>query len=60
MVGMAGGADRCRYLVEEPGFDAAIDYKRENVARALAAHCPKGVDVLFENAGRDILDAVLR
>jgi len=59
VVGIAGGADKCRYLVEELGFDAAIDYKRENVAEALAAHCPKGVDVYFDNVGGDILDAVL-
>lgn len=59
VVGIAGGADKCRYLVEELGFDAAIDYKTENVAEALKAHCPNGVNVYFDNVGGDILDAVL-
>jgi NADPH-dependent curcumin reductase CurA len=59
VVGIAGGAEKCRYLVEELGFDAAIDYKTENVAEALKTHCPKGVDVYFDNVGGDILDAVL-
>ncbi len=59
VVGIAGGADKCRYLVEELGFDAAIDYKTENVAEALQTHCPKGVNVYFDNVGGDILDAVL-
>jgi NADPH-dependent curcumin reductase CurA len=59
VVGIAGGADKCRYLVEELGFDAAIDYKTEDVAAALKTHCPKGVDVYFDNVGGDILDAVL-
>jgi len=59
VVGIAGGADKCRYLVEELGFDAAIDYKTENVAEALKQHCPDGVNVFFDNVGGDILDAVL-
>ena len=59
VVGIAGGADKCRYLVEELGFDAAIDYKSENVAKALRQHCPQGVDVFFDNVGGEILDAVL-
>ena len=59
VVGIAGGADKCRYLVEELGFDAAIDYKKEDVSQALKTHCPKGVDVYFDNVGGDILDAVL-
>jgi NADPH-dependent curcumin reductase CurA len=57
-VGIAGGADKCRF-VKELGFDAAIDYKTENVPQALRAHCPRGVDVYFDNVGGDILDAVL-
>jgi NADPH-dependent curcumin reductase CurA len=59
VIGIAGGADKCRYLVEELGFDAAIDYKSENVAQALAQHCPNGMDVYFDNVGGDILDAAL-
>ena len=59
VVGIAGGADKCRYLVEELGFDAAIDYKSENVGEALKRHCPQGVNVYFDNVGGDILDAVL-
>ncbi|AYF86108.1 NADP-dependent oxidoreductase [Pseudomonas sp. JS3066] len=59
VVGIAGGADKCRYLVEELGFDGAIDYKAENLHAALKRECPKGVDVYFDNVGGDILDAVL-
>jgi len=59
VVGIAGGAEKCRYLTEELGFDAAIDYKHENIAEALKRTCPKGVDLYFDNVGGDILDAVL-
>jgi NADPH-dependent curcumin reductase len=59
VVGIAGGADKCRYLVAELGFDAAIDYKGEDVRKALREHCPKGLDVYFDNVGGDILDAAL-
>jgi NADPH-dependent curcumin reductase len=59
VVGIAGGADKCRYVVDELGFDACIDYKSEDVKKALKQHCPKGVDVYFDNVGGDILDAVL-
>lgn len=59
VIGIAGGADKCRYLVDELGFDAAIDYKTEDMAAALKQHAPKGVDVFFDNVGGDILDAVL-
>lgn len=59
VVGIAGGSEKCRYLVEQLGFDAAIDYKSEDVTAALQKHCPKGVDVYFDNVGGDILDAVL-
>jgi hypothetical protein len=58
VVGIAGGADKCRYLTEL-GFDAAIDYKAGNVRDALREHCPKGIDVFFDNVGGDILDAAL-
>jgi NADPH-dependent curcumin reductase len=59
VVGIAGGLEKCRYLVNELGFDAAVDYKAEDVQKALQKHCPKGVDVYFDNVGGDILDAVL-
>jgi NADPH-dependent curcumin reductase CurA len=58
-VGIAGGAEKCRYVVEELGFDAAIDYKSQDVAAALGEHCPQGIDVYFDNVGGDILDAAL-
>ena len=59
VVGIAGGAEKCRYLVDELGFDAAIDYKGEDVRKGLKEHCPKGIDVYFDNVGGDILDACL-
>jgi NADPH-dependent curcumin reductase CurA len=58
-VGIAGGPDKCRYVVEELGFDACIDYKAGAVPAGLKEHCPQGVDVYFDNVGGDILDAVL-
>jgi NADPH-dependent curcumin reductase CurA len=58
-VGIAGGAEKCQYVTAELGLDAAIDYKRENVAEALKRHCPQGVDVYFDNVGGEILDTVL-
>ena len=59
VVGIAGGADKCAFVVERLGFDACIDYKAGAVAAALKQHCPDGVDVYFDNVGGDILDAVL-
>jgi NADPH-dependent curcumin reductase CurA len=59
VVGIAGGAEKCKYITKELNFDAAIDYKSEEVKKALQTHCPKGVDVYFDNVGGDILDAVL-
>jgi NADPH-dependent curcumin reductase CurA len=58
-VGIAGGAEKCRYVVEELGFDAAIDYKTQDVREGLREHCPKGIDVYFDNVGGEILDAAL-
>ena len=58
-VGIAGGAEKCRYLVDELGFDAAIDYKTEDVRAALKERCPKGIDVYFDNVGGAILEAAL-
>ena len=59
VVGIAGGEEKCRYLTDELGFDAAIDYKKEAVGQALRKSCPRGIDVYFDNVGGDILDAVL-
>jgi len=59
VVGIAGGPEKCRWIVEDLGFDAAIDYKHEDVAAALARCCPKGIDVYFDNVGGVILDAAL-
>jgi NADPH-dependent curcumin reductase CurA len=59
VVGIAGGPEKCKYITKELNFDAAIDYKSEDVKKALETHCPKGVDVYFDNVGGDILDAVL-
>ncbi len=58
-VGIAGGPDKCRWVVETLGFDACIDYKAGAVKDGLKAHCPDGVDVYFDNVGGDILDTVL-
>jgi len=57
-IGIAGGAEKCAY-VRSLGFDAAIDYKTEDVAGRLREHCPDGIDVYFDNVGGDILDAAL-
>jgi NADPH-dependent curcumin reductase CurA len=59
VVGIAGGEDKCRFVVEELGFDACIDYKAGPVHAGLKQHCPQGVDVYFDNVGGEILDAVL-
>ncbi|MEU0396789.1 NADP-dependent oxidoreductase [Streptomyces sp. NPDC006208] len=59
VIGIAGGELKCRSVVEELGFDAAIDYQTEDVRKALREHAPDGVDVYFDNVGGDILDAVL-
>ncbi|WP_375484002.1 NADP-dependent oxidoreductase [uncultured Mycobacterium sp.] len=59
VVGIAGGPEKCRVVVEQFGFDACIDYKEGNLAAALKQHCPGGVDVYFDNVGGPILDAVL-
>ena len=59
-VGIAGGPDKCAWLVDELGFDAAIDYKAGDLRAELRRHAPDGVDVYFDNVGGDILDEVLR
>jgi NADPH-dependent curcumin reductase CurA len=59
VVGIAGGQAKCEWVVRELGFDACIDYKSGNVRAGLKEHCPKGVDVYFDNVGGEILDEVL-
>ena len=59
VVGIAGSDAKCAWLTDDLGFDAAINYKTENVVRTLHKHCPDGIDVIFENVGGDILDAEL-
>jgi NADPH-dependent curcumin reductase CurA len=59
VVGIAGGRQKCDWLLKEAGFDAAIDYKSENVGEALTKYCPKGIDVYFDNVGGEILDHAL-
>ena len=62
-VGIAGGPDKCRYAVEELGFDACIDYREHkdaaSLSRALKDACPAGIDGYFENVGGMVLDAVM-
>jgi NADPH-dependent curcumin reductase CurA len=59
VIGIAGGADKCRYLVDELKLDAAIDYKSEDVKEAMKRHCPDGIHVYFDNVGGEILEAAL-
>lgn len=59
VVGIAGGADKCRSAVDELGFDACLDHHSADLAAQLAAACPKGIDVYFENVGGKVFDAVL-
>jgi len=57
-VGIAGGQDKCRYLMDELGFDAAVDHRSKNFPDELRQACPKGIDVYFENVGGAVWDAV--
>lgn len=59
VVGIAGGQDKCGFVVNELGFDACIDYKGGSVKDGLREHCPNGVDIYFDNVGGEILDTVL-
>ena len=63
-VGIAGGADKCRYVVDELGFDACIDYKAhadlKSLSAALKEACPQGIDGIFENVGGLVLDAAMQ
>ena len=59
-IGLAGTPDKCSWIKDALGFDAAINYRTEDVPQALAAACPAGIDVYFDNVGGDILDACLK
>ena len=59
VVGLAGTDEKCHWIQDDLGFDAAINYRTEDVAARLAHHCPNGIDVYFDNCGGEILDAVL-
>jgi NADPH-dependent curcumin reductase CurA len=59
VVGIAGGEDKCRYVVDELGFDFCLDHRADDLPGRLAAACPKGIDVYFENVGGSVFDAVL-
>ena len=59
VVGIAGSDDKCRWLTETAGIDAAINYKTEDVGAALDKHCPDGIDINFENVGGEIMDTIL-
>lgn len=59
-VGLAGGAEKCRFVIDELGFDDCIDYKNEDVGKAVRRTCPDRVDVYFDNVGGGILEAALQ
>jgi NADPH-dependent curcumin reductase CurA len=59
VVGIAGGAEKCAFIVDRLNFDAAIDYKSEKLGASLRERCPEGIDVYFDNVGGDTLDACL-
>ncbi|MFZ3322662.1 MAG: NADP-dependent oxidoreductase [Usitatibacter sp.] len=59
VIGIAGGADKCKYLIDTLRCDAAIDYKNEDVKAGLKKNCPDGIHVYFDNVGGEILDACL-
>jgi NADPH-dependent curcumin reductase CurA len=59
VIGIAGGVDKCNYLIQELGFDGAIDYKNDDIRDQLKEYFPKGIDVYFDNVGGEILDLAL-
>lgn len=59
VVGLTGSDKKCRWIKDELGYDAAINYKTENVREALERHCPEGIDIYFDNVGGQILETVL-
>jgi NADPH-dependent curcumin reductase CurA len=59
VVGIAGTDEKCAWIVDELGFDAAVNYKTDNVAKSLRALCPDGIDLYYDNVGGEILDTCL-
>ena len=59
VVGIAGGAEKCRWVIDDLGFDACINYKTDDVSARLKRALPRGIDLYFDNVGGEILDAVL-
>jgi NADPH-dependent curcumin reductase CurA len=59
VIGIAGGKDKCDWITQDLGFDAAIDYKKENLDERLRALCPEGVDIYFDNVGGETLNTVM-
>jgi NADPH-dependent curcumin reductase CurA len=59
VVGIGGGEDKCRYVVDELGFDFCVDHHADDLPGRLTAACPKGIDVYFESVGGGVFDAVL-
>lgn len=59
VIGVAGGEDKCRYAVEQLGFEHCIDHKADNFAEQLAAACESGIDIYYENVGGKVFDAVM-
>jgi NADPH-dependent curcumin reductase CurA len=59
VIGVAGGAEKCAWLTDSAHFDAAIDYKSEDIGARLSELCPDGIDVFFDNVGGEVLDLVL-
>ena len=59
VIGTASGSEKCKWLTRELGFDAAIDYKSENLNFALKKHCPNGVNIVFDNVGGEFLSESL-
>ena len=59
VIGIAGGAEKCNWVVNEAGFDSCIDYRNEDVAARIAELAPKGIDIYFDNVGGNILEIAL-